>query len=160
MKSPYQKEIPLLSSTKRNYEKPTYKCYINIKHSRITLNDNEYFMGVSSIACNKLLMLFKGTDPEYSVEDYLNAVTAKYFHYRSKTNKAPLHQIWIHRRTVLIQTTFDGAAQKRFSALPTQKLILFENNLPKNFQKCSTLEKTNDTKEFYAIKIADSQTKR
>ena len=32
--------------------------------------------------------------------------------------KTPLHQIWIHRRTALIQTTLDGAAQKLFSVLP------------------------------------------
>ena len=35
-----------------------------------------YLMGGSSIASNKPLMLFTGTDPEYSVEDYLNAVTS------------------------------------------------------------------------------------
>ena len=37
---------------------------------------NPYLMGGSSITSNKLLMVFTGTDPEYSVEDYLNAVTA------------------------------------------------------------------------------------
>ena len=35
---------------------------------------NPYLMGGSSISSNKPLMAFKGTDPEYSVEDYLNAV--------------------------------------------------------------------------------------
>ena len=30
----------------------------------------------------------------------------------------PLHQNWIHRRTALIQTTLDGAAQKWFSVVP------------------------------------------
>ena len=38
---------------------------------------NPYLMGGSSITSNKKpLMVFTGTDPEYSVEDYLNAVTA------------------------------------------------------------------------------------
>ena len=32
----------------------------------------------------------------------------------------PLHQNWIHRRTALIQTTLDGAAQKWFSVLPPE----------------------------------------
>ena len=32
----------------------------------------------------------------------------------------PLHQNWIHRRTALIQTTLDGAAQKWFSVLPIE----------------------------------------
>ena len=33
-------------------------------------------MGGSSITSNKILMVFTGTDPEYSVEIYLKAVTA------------------------------------------------------------------------------------
>ena len=33
-------------------------------------------MGETSISSIKPLMVFTGTDPEYSVEDYLNAVTA------------------------------------------------------------------------------------
>ena len=33
-------------------------------------------MGGFSMSSNKLLMVFTRTDPEYSVEDYLNAVTA------------------------------------------------------------------------------------
>ena len=37
---------------------------------------NPYLMGGSSIQSNKPLMVFTGTDPEYSVEDDLNAVTA------------------------------------------------------------------------------------
>ena len=34
-----------------------------------------YLMSGSSIKSNKPLMVFRGTDPEYSVENYLNAVT-------------------------------------------------------------------------------------
>ena len=37
---------------------------------------NPYLMGGSSKSSNKLLMVFTGTDPEYSAEPYLNAVTA------------------------------------------------------------------------------------
>ena len=37
---------------------------------------NPYLLGGSSITSNKPLMVFTGTDPEYSVEDYLNAVIA------------------------------------------------------------------------------------
>ena len=37
---------------------------------------NPYLMGGSSITSNKPLMVFTGTEPECSVEDYLNAVTA------------------------------------------------------------------------------------
>ena len=35
-----------------------------------------YLKGGSSITSNKPLMVFKGTYPEYSVEEYLNAVIA------------------------------------------------------------------------------------
>ena len=37
---------------------------------------NPYRKGGSSITSNKPLMVFTGTDPKYSVEEYLNAVTA------------------------------------------------------------------------------------
>ena len=37
---------------------------------------NPYLMGGSSIQSNKPLMIFTGTDPEYFVENFLNAVTA------------------------------------------------------------------------------------
>ena len=48
---------------------------------------NSYLMRGSSIISNKALMVFKGTDPEYSVEDYLNAITANFFlKYRTWTN--------------------------------------------------------------------------
>ena len=63
-------------------------------------------------------MAFTGTDP---VEDYLNAVTANLFlNIGPEPINTPLHQNWIHRRTALIQTTLDGAAQKWFSVLPIE----------------------------------------
>ena len=66
-------------------------------------------------------MVFTGTDPEYSVEDYLNAVTANLILNKGpEPVNTPLHQNWIYRRTALIQTTLDGAAQKWFSVLPIE----------------------------------------
>ena len=80
-----------------------------------------YLMGGSSITSNKQLMVFTGTDPEYSVEDYLNAVTANLIlNIGPEPINTPLHQNWIHRRTALIQTTLDGEAQKLFSVLPIE----------------------------------------
>ena len=71
---------------------------------------NSYLMGGSSIS-----------DPEYSVEDYLNAVTANLtLNIGPEPVYTPLHQNWIHRRTALIQITLDGAAQKRLSVLPIE----------------------------------------
>ena len=58
-------------------------------------------------------MLFTGTDPEYSVEGYLNSVTANLIlNMVPETINTPLHQNWISN---LIQTTLNGAAQKWFS---------------------------------------------
>ena len=74
---------------------------------------NPYLMVGSSIQSNKPLMIFTGTYSEYSVEDYLNAVTANLIlNIGPEPINTPLHQNWIHRRTALIQTTPDGAAQK------------------------------------------------
>ena len=80
---------------------------------------NSYLMGGSSITSIKPLMVFTGTYPEYSVEYYLNAVTANLIlNEGPEPINTPLHQNWIHRRTSLIQTTLNGAAQKWFSVLP------------------------------------------
>ena len=66
-------------------------------------------------------MVFTGTDAEYSVEDFLNAVTANLIlNLGPEPVNTPLHQNWIHRRLALIQTTLDGAAQKWFSVLPIE----------------------------------------
>ena len=82
---------------------------------------NPYLMGAPSITSNKPLMVFTGTDPEYSVEDYLNAVTANLtLNIGPEPNNMPLHQNWIHRRTALIQAILDGTAQKWFSVLPIE----------------------------------------
>ena len=45
------------------------------------------------------MMIFTGTDPEYSVEDYLNAVTANLIlNIGPEPINTPLHQNWIHRK--------------------------------------------------------------
>ena len=78
-----------------------------------------HLMGGSSITSSKPLMVFTGTDPEYSVEDYLNAVRANLIlNIGPEPLTTPLHQKWIHKRIALIETTLDGAAQKWFSVLP------------------------------------------
>ena len=79
---------------------------------------NSYRMGGSSITLNKPLKVFIGTDPEYSVEDYL--IANLILNTGPEPINAPLHQNWIHRRTALIHTTLDGAAQKWFSVLPIE----------------------------------------
>ena len=62
-------------------------------------------MGGSSISSNKPLTVFTGTEPEYSVEDNLKAVTTNLIlNLGPEPVNTPLHQNWIHRRTALIQT--------------------------------------------------------
>ena len=99
---------------------------------------NPYFMGRSSRFSNKPIKLFTGTNPEYSVEDNLNAVTANLFlNLGPEPVNTPLHQNWIHRITALIQTTLDGAAQKWFSVLPIDIKSDWRSFIQK-FSKCLT----------------------
>ena len=80
---------------------------------------NPYLIGGSSITSNKTLIVFTVTDPEFSVEDYLNAVTPNLIlNIGPEPINTPFRQNWIHRRTALVQITLDGAAQKWFSVLP------------------------------------------
>ena len=48
---------------------------LNVAES-LQMTMSPYLMCESSISSNKTLMVFTGTDPEYSVEDNLNEVTA------------------------------------------------------------------------------------
>ena len=129
---------------------------------------NLYLMGGSSITSNKSLMVFTGTDPEYSVEDYLNAGTANLIlNIGPEPINTPLHQNWIHRRTALIQTTLDGAAQKWFSVLPiniksdwkrfTQEFSkMFDSERNKQHQRvlCNEIRRLpNETIKQLAVRI-------
>ena len=129
---------------------------------------NPYLMGGSSISLNKPLIIFTGTDPEYSVEDYLNAVTANLIvNIGPEPVNTPLHQNWIHRRTALIQTTLDGAIQKWFSVLSkdiksdwkkfTQELsIMFDSERNKQHQRvlCNEIRRLpNETIKQLAVRI-------
>ena len=117
-----QNEIPLpYYLHQHEITKNQLKIFSQIPHAAesLQMTMNPYLMGGSSITSNKPLMVFTGTDPEYSVEDYLNVVTANLtLNIGPEPINTPLHQNWIHRRTALIQTTLDVAAQKWFSVLP------------------------------------------
>ena len=80
---------------------------------------NPYRMGGSSISSNKPLIIFTRTDSKYPVEEYFNAVTANLIvNIGLEPVNTLLHQNWLHRRTVLIQTSLAGAAQKWFPVSP------------------------------------------
>ena len=134
----------------------------------LQMTRNPYLMEGSSITSNKTLMVFTGTDPEYSVEDYLNAVTANLtLNIGPEPIYTPLHQNWIHRRTALFQSTLDGAAQKWFSVLPidiktnwkrfTQEFSkMFDSEKNKQHQRvlCNEIGRlTNETIKQLAVRI-------
>ena len=63
-------------------------------------------MGGSPIPSKKPLMAFSVTDPEYSVEGYLNAVKANLVLNKGpEPLNTPLHQNYIHRCAALIPIT-------------------------------------------------------
>ena len=117
-----QNEIPLpyyLQQHEITKTQLTYFSQVPNAAESLQMLINPYLMGRSSISSKKPLMVFTGTDPENCVEDYLNAVTANLIlNIGLEPVNTPLHQNWVHRRTALIQTTLDGAAQKWFSVLP------------------------------------------
>ena len=61
-------------------------------------------MGGSSFIFFKSLMVITGTDPEYSVKDYLNATAKLILNMGTEPVNTLLHQNLIHRRTALIKT--------------------------------------------------------
>ena len=88
-------------------------------------NSNHYYEFFCGKTINRTLQyittinFLTGTYPEYSEEDYLNAVTANLIlNIGLEPVNTPFHQTWKHKHRVLLQTTLDGAALKRFSVLP------------------------------------------
>ena len=86
------------------YKNTTYKLFSRVNAAEsLQMTMKPYLMGGSSLSSRKPLMVFKGTDPEYSVEDYLNAVTANFIsNIGPEPVNTPLHENWIQRRTSLI----------------------------------------------------------
>ena len=117
-------------------------------------------MGGSSITSNKPLMVFTGTDPEYSVEDYLNAVTAILdLNVGPEPVNKPLYQNWIHKRTALIQTTLDGAALNGFSVLPIDIKSDWKS-FTQDISKTFDYERNKQIKKNFLMKFAVYQTKQ
>ena len=91
-----QKEIPLsyyLQQHEITKTQLTYFFQMPNATESFQMTKNSYLMGGSSISLNKLLIVFAGIDPEYSVEDYLNADTAKLIlKLRPEPINTPLHR--------------------------------------------------------------------
>ena len=115
---------------------------------------NPYLLGGSSISSKKPLMVFTGTDPEYSVEFLFKAFTANLIlNIGPELVKTTLHQNWIHRRTALIQTTLDGAAQKWFSVSP----IDIKSDWKKFTQEFSKMFDSERTKQHQRVLCNESR---
>ena len=98
--------------------------------------------------------------PEYSVEDYLYAVAANLIlNIGPEPMNTPLHQSWIHRRTALIQTSLEGAAQKWFSVLPIEVKPDWKK-FTQEFSKMFDSERNKQHQKVYAMNFVDYQMKR
>ena len=61
---------------------------------------------------------FDGTDPSYTTEDFLNALTANMLMTAGpEQNDLPFHEAWIMKRIAMIQTALIGPAQQWYSHL-------------------------------------------
>ena len=88
-------EIPTIYLQQHKITKSQPTNFSQMPHAAesLQLTMNPYLMGGSSISSNKPILVFTGTDPEFSVEDYPNAVTAKLFlNTGPEPVNTPLHQ--------------------------------------------------------------------
>ena len=70
---------------------------------------------------------FDGTDPGYTVEEYLNIIiAAMIFSYGVEPVNKPGHHQWKVKRAALILHTLQGAAQKWYSTLPIETKLDWE----------------------------------
>ena len=97
-----------------------HKILSNNKNSRITQQLRETH-GESTITSKKPSIVFTETNQEYSVEEDLNAVAASLIVNIGRESKNTfLHEICVHRRISLAQTTLVGATQIKNSVLPIE----------------------------------------
>ena len=82
---------------------------------------------ISSGSVPTTIRPFDGTDPAYTVEEYLNSiVAAMIFSSGIEPVNKPGHQQWKVKRAALILHTLQGPAQNRFSTLPSETKLDWE----------------------------------
>ena len=87
-----------------------------VQSLQITMNP--YLIDGLSLSSNEPLIVFTGTDSEYSVEGYSIQLEKILFStYVTPKKNTTLHKNWIQIRPALIQTILDGAAQNWFADL-------------------------------------------
>ena len=92
-----------------------------------------------SVPMQQSLRPFDGTDPIYTAENFLNAVTANMAMTAGpEQTDSPLHETWILRRIAIIQTALIGPAQQWYSHLP-QDIKRIGKHFAANFRKHSVI---------------------
>ena len=78
------------------------------------------YLGVS-VPMQQSLRSFDGSDPTYTTEDFLNAITANMvMTAEPEQTDSPFHEAWILKRIAMIQTALVGPAQQWYSHLPLE----------------------------------------
>ena len=71
-----------------------------------------------SVPMQQSLRPFDGTDPTYTTEDFLKAITANIIMTaRPELTDSPYHEAWIPKRIAMIQTALIGPAQQWYPRL-------------------------------------------
>ena len=82
---------------------------------------------ISSGSVPTTIRSFDGTDPVYTVEEYLNSIVAAIiFSSGIEPVNKPRHHQWKVKRTALILHTLQGPAQKWYSTLPSETKLDWE----------------------------------
>ena len=95
----------------------------------------------SSVPMQQSLRLFDDTDPTYTTENFLNAITAKMLMTAGpEQTGSPFLEGWILKRIAMIQTSLIGPSQQWYSHLPL--------DIKKNWQTiCREFQKTFDNQQ-------------
>ena len=76
-----------------------------------------------SVSMQQSLRPFDGTDPTYTTEAFLNAITANMVKTAGPDQTdSPYHETWILKRIAMIQTALMGPSQQWYSYLPLEEL--------------------------------------
>ena len=90
---------------------------------------------ISSGSVPTTIRPFDGTDPGYTVEEYLNSIVATMiFSSGIEPVNKPGHHQWKVKRAALVLHTLQGPAQKWYSTLPSEKKTRLGNILQKIFR--------------------------
>ena len=95
-----------------------------------------------SVPMQQSLRPFDGTDPTYTTEEFLNAITANMIMRAGpEQTDSPYHEVWILNRIAMTQTALIGPAQQWYSHLPLE--------IKKNWQAiCREFQKTFDNQQL------------